>query len=244
MQQFPSALEMFMQQKQNSAAAMQQWGNDTQPKSTTEQLLPVVQSGEYNAPYTPATGVENFLNFAQNTENVVGGTYEANLVREGIKKFGPSALKQIAISPAKVLGGMAIDWALPNRVNDMDEVKAIQNTNQVPAAYNIMNMSDYDTNGYVAKYGQPDQSKGQHLTDEFKLPNHTTFSDQSKYSSKETPGGHWAKAKDGKWEFAPTQYNLDNVGGLNNLKAVFDKNETDKKTGQRNSYIVLNGKRH
>jgi len=30
---------------------------------------------------------------------------------------------------------------------------------------------DYDMAGYVAKYGKPDQSKGQHLTDEFKLPN-------------------------------------------------------------------------
>ncbi|MDP1774257.1 MAG: hypothetical protein Q8L15_18470 [Methylobacter sp.] len=34
---------------------------------------------------------------------------------------------------------------------------------------------DYDIKGYVEKYGEPDQSKGQHLTDEFKLPNHITF---------------------------------------------------------------------
>ena len=45
--------------------------------------------------------------------------------------------------------------------------------------------SDYVYDGYVEKYGVPDQSKGQHLTDEFKLPNHITFSKGSKNSTKD-----------------------------------------------------------
>ena len=40
--------------------------------------------------------------------------------------------------------------------------------------------SDYDMAGYIAKYGQPDQSKGQHLTDEFKMPSHISFSNEKR----------------------------------------------------------------
>ena len=70
--------------------------------------------------------------------------------------------------------------------------------------------SDYDYAGYAAKYGQPDQSKGQHLTDEFKLPNHITFSQESKYSKKGQEGGKWVKEKDGSWTFYASEYNLKN----------------------------------
>jgi hypothetical protein len=64
--------------------------------------------------------------------------------------------------------------------------------------------------GYVKKYGQPDQSKGQHLTDEFKLPNHITFSKDSSYSKPEQEGGVWKKEKDGSWTFYASPYNLKN----------------------------------
>ena len=65
----------------------------------------------------------------------------------------------------------------------------------------------YDLAGYIKKYGIPDQSKGQHLTDEFKLPHHITFSTDSKYSNNETPGGVW-KQIEGKWHYAPSDYVL------------------------------------
>jgi hypothetical protein len=68
--------------------------------------------------------------------------------------------------------------------------------------------SDYDIEGFVAKYGLPDQSKGQHLTDEFKLPNHITFSKDSIYSTDETPGGEWKKRSDGKWQYTPSDFVL------------------------------------
>jgi hypothetical protein len=66
---------------------------------------------------------------------------------------------------------------------------------------------DYDMAGYTAKYGQPNQSNGQHLTDEFKLPNHMTFSSESKYSTPDAAGGQW-KQENGKWNFYASPFNL------------------------------------
>src|SRR3569833_4088501 len=68
-------------------------------------------------------------------------------------------------------------------------------------------MPDYDMAAYVAKYGQPDQSKGQHLTDEFKLPNHITFSTDSNYSNDAQKGGEWKKQGD-VWHFYASPFNL------------------------------------
>jgi hypothetical protein len=74
------------------------------------------------------------------------------------------------------------------------------------------NAPDYNYDAYVAKYGVPDQSKGQHLTDEFKLPNHITFSDQSAYHSPETPGGQWTQTGVGRWQYTPSDYVLQQHG--------------------------------
>jgi GNAT superfamily N-acetyltransferase len=78
---------------------------------------------------------------------------------------------------------------------------------------------DYDMEGYIKKYGQPDQSKGQHLTDEFKNPSHITFSKESKYSNPEQEGGEWKyldpngnpmeeKTPGGQWHFYASPYNI------------------------------------
>jgi hypothetical protein len=64
---------------------------------------------------------------------------------------------------------------------------------------------DYDMAGYIAKYGVPDQTNGKHLTDEFKLPNHITFSTDSKYSTPETPGGVWDKRGE-LWHYTPSDF--------------------------------------
>lgn len=59
---------------------------------------------------------------------------------------------------------------------------------------------DYDYRGFYKKYGNltPQATNG-HLTDEFKLPNHPTFSTESKYYTGqpnainwEAPGYKWA----------------------------------------------------
>lgn len=70
------------------------------------------------------------------------------------------------------------------------------------------NNPDYDMIGYIEKHGIPDQSKGQLLTDEFKLPNHITFSDQSKYHSDATPGGTWQQGGADSWLSTPSSHNL------------------------------------
>jgi hypothetical protein len=88
----------------------------------------------------------------------------------------------------------------------------------------------YDLEGYIGKNGIPDQSKGQHLTDEFKLPNHITFSTQSKYSTPETPGGIWAVEKKGKtpeedtWGYTPSDFVIKQQG-VDKLSDYFKKSE-------------------
>lgn len=51
-----------------------------------------------------------------------------------------------------------------------------------------------------------------HFTDKFKKPNHPTFSDESIYSTPETPGGHWYEnyGGSGKWVYEPSDYTKNN----------------------------------
>ncbi len=101
-----------------------------------------------------------------------------------------------------------------------------QNNSGLAAPNNNSETSDYDMEGYIKKYGQPDQSKGQHLTDEFKLPNHITFSTDSKYSTPEKPGGVWKKVKGGKWSYTPSAFVLQ-THSKEELQDYFKRNEPD-----------------
>jgi hypothetical protein len=83
----------------------------------------------------------------------------------------------------------------------------------------------YDMEGYIKKYGEPDQSGGKHLTDEFKLPHHITFSDESIYHSEATPGGKWEK-KDETWHYTPSDFVIQQHGE-EKLKKYFDEQEPD-----------------
>ena len=67
------------------------------------------------------------------------------------------------------------------------------------------NDSDYDLQGYWLKYGRNEQPKveGTHFTDEFKKPNHKTFSDQSIYDKQKDKDGN--EIKGGKW-YGDTSY--------------------------------------
>ena len=89
----------------------------------------------------------------------------------------------------------------------------------------------YDAAGWAAKYGptpalMPEGKKGQHLTDEFKLPDHITFSKESIYSSPEQEGGDWVKGSDGKWHFYASPYNL-TQHSASELQAYFMEYEPD-----------------
>lgn len=69
--------------------------------------------------------------------------------------------------------------------------------------------TDYDYRGYFAKYGNTPLGGGRHLTDEFKLPNHETFSVESRYARgrDRAKAGHW----DGDTYIPPTT-NLRQIG--------------------------------
>lgn len=80
---------------------------------------------------------------------------------------------------------------------------------------------DYDMRGYWNKYKDnfTGDSKTGHFTDEFKKPNHPTFSNQSIYSGANgNEGGSWLRDKDGRWTFVPSSTNLKmhSVDFLNN----------------------------
>ena len=50
-----------------------------------------------------------------------------------------------------------------------------------------------------------------HYSDKGKMPYHPTFSNESKYSTKETPGGEWSKTEKG-WVFTPSAYQINQEG--------------------------------
>lgn len=74
-----------------------------------------------------------------------------------------------------------------------------------------------------------------HFTDKYKKPNHPTFSDESIYSTPETPGGHWHEnyGNSRRWVYEPSGYTKKNIeetrrylegsgeGYLDGLNAVF-----------------------
>jgi hypothetical protein len=66
---------------------------------------------------------------------------------------------------------------------------------------------DYDMRGWFAQNGPQDLSEA-HLTDQFKKPNHPTFSDQSIYhGANGMQGGSWQQ--DGNaWQFRPGAQNF------------------------------------
>lgn len=55
----------------------------------------------------------------------------------------------------------------------------------------LQNTRDYDLKGFYDKYGAEAIEQGQHLTDEFKKPNHITFSKESKYYKEGMWAGEW-----------------------------------------------------
>ena len=67
---------------------------------------------------------------------------------------------------------------------------------------------DYDLQGAYQASLRPD-GRG-HMDDEFKKPNHPTFSAGSKYKTDEEPGGVWA-TRNGHDIFIPTGHNLSNM---------------------------------
>lgn len=95
-----------------------------------------------------------------------------------------------------------------------DEEKQFQNWYSKVAKYKNLNPNpdadgqDYDYRGYWKnedRDGILGSNPNAHFTDKYKQPSHPTFSNESQYSSKETPGGQWVKGK-GTWLFKHNKF--------------------------------------
>ena len=82
---------------------------------------------------------------------------------------------------------------------------------------------DYDYEGFKAS-GKAQAANG-HYPDTFKLPNHMTFSSESKYSKPGQEGGKWSQVDD-KWHYAPSEWNL-KQHSAEDMQAYFKKTEPD-----------------
>ena len=101
-------------------------------------------------------------------------------------------------NPLKYFAAMGINiptsWDnYRTKLNSKEESKFLKWRSTLPE--NLQNENDYDLRGYYKEYGNKPIPKGiePHLTDEFKLPNHPTFSQNSRYYNDETEylGGKW-----------------------------------------------------
>ena len=81
--------------------------------------------------------------------------------------------------------------------------------------------SDYDYAGAHAAGVQ--QASNGHWPDTYKLPNHITFSTDSKYSKPGQEGGTWAQ-QNGKWHYAPSAFVL-SQHSPDELKSYFARSE-------------------
>ena len=72
---------------------------------------------------------------------------------------------------------------------------------------NMGNTYDYDSRGFwQAGAGQSDNGHG---SDQWKKPNHTTFSDQSMYNGVDGyQGGTWQQQQDNSYNFYPSSTNM------------------------------------
>jgi len=91
---------------------------------------------------------------------------------------------------------------------------------------------DYDMDAWKAATGLDSLPEGQHYPDTFKLPNHMTFSEESKYSGiNGAEGGRWQKIEGDPnydWSFTPGKTNLENHTP-EELKDYFNKVEPKSK---------------
>ena len=90
----------------------------------------------------------------------------------------------------------------------------------------LMDTEDYDLRGLWKENGG--FGANGHAPDTYKKPNHPTFSDQSKYSNEQTPGGKWSQDDKGQWTFTPSEQNL-RAWGPENLKRYFAEREPNAK---------------
>jgi hypothetical protein len=163
------------------------------------------------------------------------GITDPDLIREAVKKLEASkageneswlkkALNKVFTPPGSTFGAI-FDRTQESSVSPEKE-------------------ADYDMGGYIKKYGKPDQSKGQHLTDEFKNPSHLTFSTDSKYSKPGQEGGVWKSEGKDHWSFAPSEFNLKNhriqeyMDAWDKTDYAEERDKNGKPTGRKSDLIM------
>jgi len=91
----------------------------------------------------------------------------------------------------------------------------------------IYEMGTYDVQGAWKSGDVFKTDERGHGPDKWKKPNHRTFSTESIYSSKETPGGRWVRTPYGP-QFHPSKITLD-LYGVDDLQHYFKEKEPDVK---------------
>ena len=132
------------------------------------------------------------------------------------KRYGRMTKKQL-LANRILLGTLGAETGYDSYAEGGDTTDynfpAWQLANPIKASYHVVN---------------PEQFHG---PDTYKYPNHMTFSDESMYSIPEHMGGHWTELKNGKWQFQPSQWNIQNAGGKQNFLNWW--NETEGKQGNK-----------
>lgn len=91
--------------------------------------------------------------------------------------------------------------------------------------YGVKESNDYDTRA-AFKAGLIPDKRG-HLTDEYKLPNHITYSEESLSSKQKNapPAGKWVGDDKTGWTFYASPTNIANAGGADKLVDYFKRVE-------------------
>lgn len=95
--------------------------------------------------------------------------------------------------------------------------------------YKIKESSDYDLKAAFNAGAIPD-SRG-HLTSQFKLPNHITYSYDSVHANEpdSPPPGRWDGSDKTGWTFYASPTNIKNAGGIDKLQDYFKREEPTSK---------------
>ena len=166
---------------EQATAPMQQGGEIpgvVQPGAGDNTLTPM-QTGEYVIPVDAiiAAGREMQPGLDDQAAHALGKQW-LDHETERLKQLAGNPVPPNNAGPGRAEGGV-----IGNPLS-MNQFTMVGQANK-PGA-------DYDMKGYQEKYGVPVvRTPGQHYTDEFKYPNHMTFSDQSKYSTPQQQGGRW-----------------------------------------------------
>lgn len=92
----------------------------------------------------------------------------------------------------------------------------------------LRDIEDYDLRGLFKQIRGGDLEPG-HFTDQFKKPNHPTFSTQSQYSGRGSMvGGEWTADPQEKWSFQASPHNVESRGA-EGLVRYFMEREPDAK---------------